>query len=59
MKDRRILWNSRVTDNRIHFPKKNPIKDNKILTVYSQAERQTGWFMYANYEDTCKKVTVP
>lgn len=59
MKDRCILWNSRVTDNRIHFPNKNPFRDNKILTVCSQAERQPGWLINANYEETWKKVTVP
>lgn len=40
MKDRRILWKSRVTDNHIHFPNKNTFRDNKILTAVLFIHRQ-------------------
>jgi hypothetical protein len=41
-----ILWKSRVTDNRIHLPNKNPFRDNKILTavlfIHTQKDNLAG-----------------
>jgi hypothetical protein len=36
MQDKCILWKSIVSDNWIHFPHKNPFRDNELLTSVLQ-----------------------